>query len=73
MLDQPAAAKPDRALLIGSAIFGVGWGLTGICPGPALVSLGLSPWPTIVFVIPMTVGLLLTGPLLARLKRPSEA
>jgi len=72
-LDQPASGKPDRALLIGSAIFGVGWGLTGICPGPALVSFGLSPWPTIAFLVPMTAGLLLTGPILARLKRPSGA
>lgn len=37
----PAATAVDRDLLLGSALFGVGWGLAGYCPGPAIASLGL--------------------------------
>src|SRR4051794_22536046 len=36
----PTRTEIDRPLLIGSAVFGVGWGLVGLCPGPALVNLG---------------------------------
>jgi hypothetical protein len=40
-LHLPAATAVDRDLLLGSALFGVGWGLAGYCPGPAIASLGL--------------------------------
>jgi hypothetical protein len=40
----PARRDIDARLLIGSALFGVGWGLAGICPGPALASLGTGAW-----------------------------
>ena len=46
----------DARLVIGSAIFGVGWGLSGYCPGPALVSVGGSI-ETGVFVVALIVGL----------------
>ncbi|HRD90089.1 MAG TPA: YeeE/YedE family protein, partial [Accumulibacter sp.] len=39
-LQMPTARQIDRRLLAGSALFGIGWGLAGICPGPALVLLG---------------------------------
>ena len=46
----------DARLLSGAAIFGVGWGLCGICPGPGIVSLGTgSLWP-LVFVAAMAAG-----------------
>ncbi|NTV71445.1 MAG: hypothetical protein HGA71_15020 [Azonexaceae bacterium] len=47
----------DRRLLIGSALFGVGWGLSGFCPGPAVVGLGAGYQPGIVFVIAMLLGM----------------
>jgi hypothetical protein len=54
----PSRRNIDAPLLIGSAVFGIGWGLSGICPGPALVNLaGLSP-PIIVFVAAMMVGMI---------------
>ena len=46
----------DNSLLSGAAIFGVGWGLSGYCPGPALVSLVTGNPSVIVFVISMIVG-----------------
>lgn len=56
----PVPSDVDRRLLAGAALFGVGWGLVGYCPGPALTSLvtgGLEAW---VFVICMIVGMGLT-------------
>ncbi len=46
----------DGALLAGSAIFGVGWGLAGYCPGPAIVSVGLGIGGALAFVTSMLVG-----------------
>jgi uncharacterized membrane protein YedE/YeeE len=38
----PAATQIDRRMVIGSAMFGIGWGIAGFCPGPALVGLGMA-------------------------------
>jgi uncharacterized membrane protein YedE/YeeE len=46
----------DRALLVGSAVFGVGWGIAGYCPGPAIVSLGLGAPRAFAFVVAMVAG-----------------
>lgn len=54
----PQATVIDRRLLGGSALFGVGWGLAGFCPGPALVSLGLGDAKVWVFVAAMLAGML---------------
>lgn len=54
----PQATVIDRRLLVGSALFGVGWGLAGFCPGPALVSLGLGDAKVWVFVAAMVAGML---------------
>jgi uncharacterized membrane protein YedE/YeeE len=48
----------DTTLVIGSALFGVGWGLVGFCPGPALTSLVLGRWQSWVFVAAMLVGMI---------------
>lgn len=58
--DFPAAPSPriDAPLVVGAAIFGVGWGLAGYCPGPALVALVASP-SSLVFVVCMVAGMLL--------------
>ena len=53
----PSRSDIDAPLLIGSALFGIGWGLAGICPGPALVNLAGLPAPIIVFVAAMAVGM----------------
>ena len=53
----PAAQGIDRRLIWGSALFGIGWGLAGICPGPALVLLGLGRLDAVVIVMAMVVGM----------------
>ena len=55
----PTRRDIDRPLIIGSALFGVGWGLAGFCPGPALVSLGTGELKSVVFVIAMLAGMVL--------------
>ena len=55
-------ARPDprigRNLVIGSTLFGMGWGLAGLCPGPAIASLGFGGAGTLVFVLAMIGGML---------------
>lgn len=46
----------DGRLVVGSLVFGVGWGLSGLCPGPALVSAGFGSLPGVAFVIMMILG-----------------
>ena len=54
------ASSPVARLVLGSAVFGVGWGLSGYCPGPALASLVAGSLPLVAFVGAMLVGLLAT-------------
>ena len=56
-LQLPTAQRPDRRLLLGSLVFGAGWGLAGFCPGPALVALGMGRPQAYVFVLAMLVGM----------------
>ncbi|MBY6242024.1 DUF6691 family protein [Methylosinus sp. Sm6] len=56
-LQAPTASAIDAPLLIGGAIFGVGWGMAGICPGPAIVDLGFLDTGALVFVVAMGVGM----------------
>jgi hypothetical protein len=49
----------NRDVLLGGAIFGVGWGLSGICPGAAYASLGIGNWPILIAVAGMLLGALL--------------
>jgi uncharacterized membrane protein YedE/YeeE len=53
----PGAARVDTRLVLGSVVFGVGWGLVGYCPGPALTSLAVGGWPTLLFVAAMIAGM----------------
>jgi uncharacterized membrane protein YedE/YeeE len=55
----PPKKEIDRRLVLGAALFGVGWGLTGICPGPALVSLTTGARPLFAFVAAMVLGMAL--------------
>lgn len=58
-LHLPDARDIDKRLLLGSLVFGVGWGLAGFCPGPAIVSLGAGQPKAVVFVLAMLAGMLL--------------
>ncbi len=53
----PEAAPIDRRLMVGAVLFGVGWGLVGFCPGPALAALLLGGWPVLVFIAALVVGM----------------
>jgi uncharacterized membrane protein YedE/YeeE len=52
-----ANSRIDAPLVAGSAVFGVGWGLVGLCPGPALVNVATLAAPVIVFVAAMAAGM----------------
>lgn len=55
----PDRTDLDPRLLIGAVVFGIGWGVAGLCPGPAVASLALSPVHAIPFVAAMLAGMLL--------------
>ena len=52
----PTNKKIDKKLIIGSILFGAGWGLVGLCPGPAITSLALLNISSIIFVLAMVTG-----------------
>ena len=58
-LSWPTAAHIDRPLIVGSALFGIGWGLAGFCPGPALVTAASGQPKAWVFVVAMLAGMAL--------------
>jgi uncharacterized membrane protein YedE/YeeE len=53
----PAGGRPDRRLVLGSLVFGLGWGLAGFCPGPAVVAFGMGELKAVVFVVAMLAGM----------------
>ena len=55
----PAAAALDPPLIVGSALFGIGWGLAGYCPGPAIASLGFANAEALWFLPAMAAGMAL--------------
>jgi uncharacterized membrane protein YedE/YeeE len=58
----PARRDIDLRILLGAAIFGIGWGIAGYCPGPALVSAAGGAVAPVVFVLAMAAGMLLEPP-----------
>jgi uncharacterized membrane protein YedE/YeeE len=54
----PANRQLDRKLIGGAALFGVGWGLAGYCPGPAVAGLAYGFWQTWLFVAAMLLGMI---------------
>jgi uncharacterized membrane protein YedE/YeeE len=56
-LPLPETRTITRPLIIGSGIFGIGWGLSGICPGPAVVLVGSGNLQGIIFTIGMVAGI----------------
>jgi uncharacterized membrane protein YedE/YeeE len=55
----PTSTSIDGRLLAGAALFGVGWGIAGFCPGPAIVATGAGAQTAIVFAVAMVVGMFL--------------
>lgn len=60
----------DRRLVGGAALFGVGWGMSGFCPGPAIANLGIVPQSVAIFVAAMLAGSWLTGEIAEWSKKP---
>lgn len=56
-LDDSPKRRIDRPLVLGSVLFGIGWGLTGLCPGPVVAATGSLFWPAAVVLVAMLAGL----------------
>ena len=54
----PSATRIDPPLIGGAVLFGAGWGLVGLCPGPAFSALGLGGTPVLIFMAAVVVGML---------------
>ncbi len=57
----PPAGMIDGRLIAGAAVFGLGWGLVGFCPGPALAATGTGSLGAFIFTVAMTVGMIVHG------------
>ncbi len=67
----PPDPKLGRNLVVGSTLFGMGWGLVGLCPGPAVASLSFGGWGGALFLITMLLGMRLAPALRMRLDQQS--
>jgi uncharacterized membrane protein YedE/YeeE len=67
----PTLKEIDARVILGPAIFGIGWGLSGFCPGPAITSLALLAKGTLIFVPAMLAGIGLAR-LLVQLRAPGK-
>ncbi len=69
--------QPDphlsKDLIVGSVLFGAGWGLSGLCPGPAMASATWGGWNGALFLVAMIVGMIAARPLKARFTQGAEA
>lgn len=69
----PATTMIDPRLVGGAVLFGIGWGVAGLCPGPAIADLALRPVPSAIFVAAMLVGMLAHKILVDRKPIPEES
>jgi uncharacterized membrane protein YedE/YeeE len=67
----PTTTAIDGRLLGGAALFGIGWGLVGYCPGPAVAAIGFAGTPTAVFCLALVGGMILHRALPETAKNPS--
>ena len=67
----PSTSKIDGKLVSGSALFGIGWGIAGLCPGPAIADLAVRPLPAALFVAAMLSGMLANRLITSR-NKPQE-
>jgi uncharacterized membrane protein YedE/YeeE len=56
VFQNPSGSNVDRNLVLGAALFGVGWGIAGYCPGPAVTALAIVPAEAVVFILAMLAG-----------------
>ncbi len=69
----PPERRIDLSLISGSVMFGMGWGLVGLCPGPVIASLSYGGWGLYVFLTAMLAGMAVAPALRSRLDRPMPA
>jgi uncharacterized membrane protein YedE/YeeE len=50
-----------KRTLLGALLFGIGWGISGVCPGPAIAGLGAGNWPLLIALFAMLVGAYVQG------------
>lgn len=62
----PTRRDVDRPLLLGAAIFGIGWGIGGYCPGPGIAAIAMGIWPPVLFTASLIAGSLLHAGLSSR-------
>lgn len=62
----PTLTAIDAKLIGGSAVFGIGWGISGFCPGGAIPAMGFAPWPTALFLAAMALGMVIANALQSR-------
>jgi uncharacterized protein len=55
--DLPETRQIDRRIAIGAILFGVGWGISGLCPGPAFADLAIAPTSALIFIVAMFAGM----------------
>ncbi|MDQ2095309.1 DUF6691 family protein [Rhodalgimonas zhirmunskyi] len=72
-LPPPPPLRIDRGLVLGSLMFGAGWGLAGLCPGPSIAALSYGGPGLYIFVAAMLLGMALTPYLRARFAKPVAA
>lgn len=65
-IDWPTSTVIDRKLLLGGVLFGIGWGIGGMCPGPAIVAAASGFGPALIFIVAMLAGMLVHDRVLAR-------
>lgn len=61
----------DANIVIGSVLFGMGWGLAGLCPGPAMASATFGGWGGVLFLVAMAVGMYVAPPIRQKIEQHS--
>lgn len=64
-------ATIDANIVIGSVLFGMGWGLAGLCPGPAIASVTFGGWGGALFLVAMAAGMYVTPPIRSKIEHHS--
>ncbi len=73
ILELPTSRDFDARLIGGAALFGMGWGLVGLCPGPAVAGLSTGLWQSVTFLIAMLVGMVIFAALPSRTSMSSSS
>ena len=68
-MQMPTQRKIERRLVVGSVVFGIGWAIAGLCPGPALALLLTGKWQVLLFTLAMVAGMLVFEVLESRKRR----